>query len=225
MPTSSELWNQPRYWSPPSRYMSAGQGRPIALVEHGEMARAGIEPDVENVVLLAEVAAAALGAGVPSGSSSAAVRSIPDVGGVLAEEVDDAVENGAIGQRLAAGVAIEDDDGHAPDALARDAPIGAGGDHVGDALFAPGGDPADLLDGVERALAEIVVLHADEPLLGGAEDGRVVAAPAVRDRSERSSRGRSSAPCAFRISMTIGLPSQTVLPMSSSGRRPAAPSA
>src|SRR4029077_4603050 len=26
-PTSSELWNQPRYWSPPSRYMSAGQGR------------------------------------------------------------------------------------------------------------------------------------------------------------------------------------------------------
>src|SRR6476661_2463934 len=27
VPTSSELWNQPRYWSPPSRYRSAGQGR------------------------------------------------------------------------------------------------------------------------------------------------------------------------------------------------------
>src|SRR5690242_1101571 len=26
-PTSSELWNQPRYWSPPSRYTSDGQGR------------------------------------------------------------------------------------------------------------------------------------------------------------------------------------------------------
>ena len=57
---------------------------------------------------------------------------------------------------------------------------GRRGDHVGDALFAPGGHPADLLDGFERALAEIVALHADEPLLGGAEDGRVVAAPAVR---------------------------------------------
>ena len=37
-----------------------------------------------------------------------------------------------------------------------------------------------LLDGVQRALAEVVAVHADEPLLGGAEDGRVVAAPAVR---------------------------------------------
>src|SRR5688572_13017449 len=25
-PTNSELWNQPRYWSPPSRYRFAGQG-------------------------------------------------------------------------------------------------------------------------------------------------------------------------------------------------------
>ena len=49
-----------------------------------------------------------------------------------------------------------------------------------DALFAPGGDPADLLDGLERALAEVVAVHADEPLLGGAEDDRIVAAPAVR---------------------------------------------
>jgi hypothetical protein len=30
------------------------------------------------------------------------------------------------------------------------------------------------------ALAEIVLLHADEPLFGGAEDGGFVAAPAVR---------------------------------------------
>ena len=33
----------------------------------------------------------------------------------------------------------------------------------------------------------------------------------------------SSAPCDFRISITSGLASQTVLPISSSGRRPAAP--
>ena len=94
--------------------------------------------------------------------------------------VDDAVEDLAIGDRLAAALAIEDDDRHAPDALARDAPVGAAGDHVGDALLAPGGHPLHLLDGFERALAEIVAVHADEPLLGGAEDDRVVAAPAVR---------------------------------------------
>ena len=155
-------------------------GKAEALVEDGEVARTGIEPDVENVVLLAEGAAAALGAGVARGQEFGGRALIPDVGAVLAEEGDDAVENGAIGDRLAAGVAIENDDGHAPYALARDAPIGAGGDHVGDALLTPGGHPADLLDGFERALAEIVALHADEPLLGGAEDGRVVAAPAVR---------------------------------------------
>ncbi len=90
---------------------------------------------------------------------------------------------------LAALVAEEDGDGDAPDALAGDAPVGAGGDHVGDALFAPGGVPDDLLDLVEGALAEGGVgafgrdhrgFHADEPLLGGADDDGVVAAPAVR---------------------------------------------
>ena len=31
-PISSELWNQPRYWSPPSRYISLGQVRPFSAV-------------------------------------------------------------------------------------------------------------------------------------------------------------------------------------------------
>ena len=43
--------------------------------------------------------------------------------------------------------------------------------------------------------AQIVALHADEPLLGGAEDRRLVAAPAVRiavlDLSLRQQRARS----------------------------------
>jgi hypothetical protein len=40
--------------------------------------------------------------------------------------------------------------------------------------------PFHGLDGVERALAQIVAVHADEPLLGRTEDGRMMAAPAVR---------------------------------------------
>src|SRR5580692_10273120 len=31
-PTSSELWNHPRYWSPPSKYIFDGQGRPFSGV-------------------------------------------------------------------------------------------------------------------------------------------------------------------------------------------------
>ena len=62
--------------------------------------------------------------------------------------------DGCVVERLVAFFAEEDGDGHAPDALAGDAPVGAGGDHVGDALFAPGGIPDYLLDLVEGALAE-----------------------------------------------------------------------
>ncbi len=109
----------------------------------------------------------------------------------LFEEVDDALVDGLVVEGLAAFVAEEDGDGDAPDALTRDAPVGASGDHVGDALFPPGWVPDDLLDLVEGALAEGGFgafgiehwgFHADEPLLGGADDDGVVAAPAVRVR-------------------------------------------
>ena len=157
------------------------------------MARSGIEPDVENVVLFGELRRAALLADGPGGHQFGGGAFEPDVGRVLFEKIDHAVEDLAIGQRFAAGRTIEDDDRHAPDALARDAPVGPAGDHVRDAFFAPLGNPFDAFDGVERALAQAVVIHPDEPLVGGAEDGRVVAAPAVRigvfdvlDREQRA---------------------------------------
>src|ERR1700730_13528271 len=99
---------------------------------------------------------------------------------MLAEKFYDAVEDLAIGDGLAAFLAIENDDGHAPNTLPRDAPIGPRGHHVGDAFFTPRGHPGHSLDGLERPLAEIVQVHADEPLLGGAKDHGVVAAPAMR---------------------------------------------
>ena len=77
------------------------------------------------------------------------------------------------------------------------------------------------LDGFERVVAEIVALHADEPLLGGAEDDRLVAAPAVRiavlDLFLAQQRAARPSGC----SMTSGLASQTVLPIRSSGSGPA----
>jgi hypothetical protein len=158
-------------------------------VEDGVPAGAGFEPDVEDVHLLTELFVTAGGAGGVFGEQRGGFVEVPGVGAFFAEEVDDGLVDFFIVEGLAAFVAEEDGDGDAPDALAGDAPVGAGGDHVGDALFAPGWVPDDLLDLVEGALAEgggdafgseHRGFHADEPLLGGADDDGVVAAPAVR---------------------------------------------
>src|SRR5947208_1590523 len=67
----------------------------------------------------------------------------------------------------------------APVALARHAPVRPRGDHVGDPLPPPRWDPAHAVDLRERPAAQVAALHADEPLLRGAEDDRVLAPPAV----------------------------------------------
>src|SRR5271166_2505679 len=94
--------------------------------------------------------------------------------------------DGRIAHKFAAAFALEHGNGHTPDALARDAPVGPAGNHVGDALLAPGGVPLFyLLDlpqcpCAQSALLGQRIVHLDEPLLGGAEDDRIVAAPAMR---------------------------------------------
>ena len=55
----SDTWNQPRCWSTASTYRSAGHARSGALAQHRLVRAAGIEPDVEDVVVLLEVVAAA----------------------------------------------------------------------------------------------------------------------------------------------------------------------
>ena len=92
--------------------------------------------------------------------------------------------------RLAALRAVDGGNRHAPDALARDAPVGAVRDHVVHAVVAPRRDPLDLVvDRVERRLAQRRLpavdapaspIEVDEPLRRREEDHRVVAAPAVR---------------------------------------------
>ena len=87
---------------------------------------------------------------------------------------------------FAAALAEEHDDGHTPKALARDAPVRAFFDHFVDAVFAPAWNPFDVLNLSEcfRTQRLFAVgrdrLHANEPLLCGAKDHRIVAAPAVR---------------------------------------------
>ncbi len=94
------------------------RSRPFACSEHSEVAGAGVKPDVENVGLFAERGAAALGALVAGAHEFGGRFGIPNVGGVLAELRDDAIEYGFVGKWLGAAFAIENSDGHAPDALA-----------------------------------------------------------------------------------------------------------
>ncbi len=118
----------------------------------------------------------------PAGSSSLRAAGVPGVGRVLLEHVRHVARELGAQQHLAAALAVEGRDRHAPQPLARDAPVGPGGDHVVDALLAPGGQPAALRDRRKRALAQrgLALVEGDEPLLGGTEDDRVPAAPADR---------------------------------------------
>src|SRR5881296_3701929 len=80
--------------------------------------------------------------------------------------------------------------------------------HVEDALLTPGRDPAHVVpDGAERALAQAVLVERDEPLLGRAEQRRVLAAPAVRIAvGERLLRHQRTPRLEVRDDLRIGLP-------------------
>ena len=161
-------------------------GLPVAedLRQDGGLRGAGLKPDVDDVHLLAEGGAAAVGAAGSGRDDLGGGTGVPGVGALARKQIDDGAVGGGVFMQLAADFAEKHRDGNAPDALARDAPVGTGGDHVGDALFAPGRVPADAGDfaqsfGAQGSAADHA-LHGDEPLLGGAEDDRLVAAPAVR---------------------------------------------
>ena len=155
------------------------------MPEHGDVAGTGFEPDVDDIGLFAEFSSATFAALGSSGKCVGFGR-IPGIGAEAAEEVNHFAIERRIIQRLAATFAQEHGDGHAPDTLARDAPVRPCCNHVGDALFAPGRIPLHFLDLIQRAAAQRTArhrrFHRDEPLLGRSEDDGIVAAPAVRIR-------------------------------------------
>ena len=120
---------------------------------------------------------AALGADEALGQQAGGLPVKPDVGALLPEQrrhMGDGLGGDDVG---AAVVAVEDGDGHAPDTLAADAPVGALGDHAGHALLAPLGLPLDGVAGLHGRVLDGV--HGAEPLLRGPVDDGVLAAPAV----------------------------------------------
>src|SRR5207244_7884610 len=69
---------------------------------------------------------------------------VPGVRAMLVEDRRRTIDDGLRQDRFAALRAVERGDGHAPGALARDAPVGAVRNHVEDAVAAPRRDPLHL---------------------------------------------------------------------------------
>src|SRR6266481_7079052 len=160
-------------------------GGPLGALQNGEIRRTGVKPDVENVVFLAPFCGAA-GAGCAGGEQFFRGVLIPGVGAFLFEPFHDVAQSGEILEARPACVAIENDDGNAPETLAGDAPVRALLNHFVHAVFAPSGNPFDAVDFFERFLAQGFLfsmrglVHFDEPLLSGAKNYGIVAAPTVR---------------------------------------------
>ncbi len=155
----------------------------LALLDNGGKAGAGIEPDVEDVGLTLPVSAAALGAlesfrnYLLDGRFKPVVATCFMVGVLVADVIDPlGVEPG-----LVTIFADQCGDRDTPVALTGDAPVRTVGNHVVDALFTPSRNPFNrVADCVEGAVAQFVLIHTDKPLCRGAEDDRLLAAPAVR---------------------------------------------
>ena len=102
----------------------------------------------------------------------------PAVAAVFAYLVRHAAHTVSREYDFAAVFAVEGRNGYAPCTLAADTPVGTVAHHVRDAVFAPVGHPLDFVDMLERLVTEIG--DGDEPLVRGAEDDGLFAAPAVR---------------------------------------------
>ena len=97
---------------------------------------------------------------------------------MLLNEVSGAADDAGIENGFAVG-GIKRGNGHAPRALAADAPVGPGLNSALNAVLAPGRHPVDGIDRAECGLAKAIVVDVDEPLVHAAENDGRLAAPAV----------------------------------------------
>ena len=145
---SSELWNQPRCWSEPSRYRSAGVRISGHSSRHAVMRHARVEPDVHDVGdLLVAVPPRRRAARADRDRTTRRCRPSPRARRRVrpAPACADAARRSRVREQR---------ERHAPGALARDAPVGTVRDHARDALLAPLGCPAYLADLAQRRRAQ-----------------------------------------------------------------------
>ena len=155
------------------------------MFAHGGVRNARVPPHVEDILVRLQVMAAALGADARVTEVACGVVGEPAVGALAAEQCDNGVERRVVHDRFATVLAGESGNRNAPVALTGDAPVGTALHHRPDALHGMGRVECDLRELLERLLAQRAAVverfvHRDEPLARGAEDDRLLAAPAVR---------------------------------------------
>ena len=149
----------------------------FAVLDNSTPGGTGIKPYIHGVGFLVELAAAALTLGAcRQNLSSRHVE--PCVGALFTEQISNGLNRLLIYQRLAALLAGEDRNRNTPDTLTGNAPVGTLTDHGGHALLTPAGNPLDVLTSLDCVILERI--NRAEPLLGGTEDDRIFAAPAMR---------------------------------------------
>src|SRR5262249_52585954 len=108
------------------------------LVEHGAVARARLEPDVEDVLFASEGFSAAVGTRRVGREEFLGIPLVPDAGTVRTDEVAN-VADGLRGQpSFVTGLTLKHGDRHPPRSLTADAPVGPERDHRLDSVLAPG---------------------------------------------------------------------------------------
>src|SRR6202035_1441290 len=122
----------------------------------------------------------AAGTGRPVGKQFLGGMRIPGVRAFALEPVNDVAERGKVLEPLAAFIAIENHQGHAPYALPRNTPVGTMRNHFVNTFAAPFGRPFHFGDFVERQLAQgrgfgswyrsASVVELYKPLFGGPKD-------------------------------------------------------
>lgn len=153
-----------------------------AIFKNGNVGGAAIEPDIEDIRFFFDGTVGGIGMGEVFGKKIFDGPGPPGVGTFFGGELDQFFDNGRIEDAFARGFADHSRDGYAPSALAGETPVGPIADHVRDPAASPFWDPLDLIfDGIDGPGSDrgFAFVHGEEPLLGGSEDDRFVAAPAV----------------------------------------------
>src|SRR5450830_1305308 len=164
-----------------SRELQLRRVRTLALraTEHGLMRGAGVEPDVQRVLVLDVIRRF-------SADQVLQVQRQPGVDAVLFDQLGDLLQQFRRAWMQRAGLFV-DHEGHryAPLALARQGPVRTVGDHAVQARLAPVREELGVGDALQRGFAQGGAaifwrhVHAGEPLRGGAVDDRCFMAPAM----------------------------------------------
>src|ERR1051325_11808374 len=102
--------------------------------EHRKVASAGIEPDIQNVLFLAELCRAAVAALRPGWKKLRGGLHVPSISSFPCKYLNDVRERMVIREKLITFCAIEHHNRHAPDALPRDAPVRPRREHIREPL-------------------------------------------------------------------------------------------